>query len=58
MVSPKILKDKNRLLKVCYVPAISAGIPRKVSSFFDGTINSANETNKASGMRHSSVCIT
>jgi hypothetical protein len=53
-----ISKDKNRLLKVCYVPATSAGIPRKVSSFFDATINSINEANKASGMRHSSVHIT
>jgi hypothetical protein len=28
VLSPKISKDKNRLLKVCYVPATSASHPR------------------------------
>ncbi len=35
---------QNRLLKVCYVPATSAGLPRLL---FDAAINSANEANKA-----------
>jgi hypothetical protein len=42
---------QNRLLKVCYVPATSASLPR-VSFFFSflffvaAAINSTNETNK------------
>jgi hypothetical protein len=41
------------LLKVCYVPATSAGLPRLLfSSFFDAAINSTNEANKAGGTRH------
>jgi hypothetical protein len=60
-VKPYISKDKNRLLKVCYVPATSAGLPKKASSFFfcffDAAINSTNETNKAGSMHHSSVYI-
>ncbi len=39
---------QNRLLKVCYVPANSAGLPR-VSSFFffvAAAIDSTNEANK------------
>jgi hypothetical protein len=35
---------QNRLLKVCYVPATSAGLPRLL---FAAAINSANEANKA-----------
>ena len=50
-----ISKDKNRLLKVCYVPATSAGHPRLL---FYAAINSTNETNKPGGTRHSSVYIT
>jgi hypothetical protein len=46
---------QNRLLKVCYVPATSAGLPR-VSFFFSffiaAAINSTNEANKAGSMRH------
>ncbi len=46
---------QNRLLKVCYVPATSAGLPR-VSFFFSflffvaAAINSTNEANKAGGV--------
>jgi hypothetical protein len=48
------LKVQNRLLKVCYVPATSASLPR-VSSFFSflffsffvaAAIDSTNEANK------------
>jgi hypothetical protein len=47
---------QNRLLKVCYVPATSAGLPR-VSFFFSflfvaAAINSTNKANKTSGMHH------
>jgi hypothetical protein len=38
---------QNRLLKVCYVPATSAGLNRLFFSFFAAAINSANEANKA-----------
>jgi hypothetical protein len=46
---------QNRLLKVCYVFATSAGLPR-VSFFFfcycgGAAINSTNEENKAGGAR-------
>jgi len=40
---------QNRLLKVCYVPATSAGLPR-VSFFFSFLFfNTTNEGNKAGG---------
>jgi hypothetical protein len=43
----------NRLLKVCYVPATSAGLPRLsfvfFFSFFAAAINSTDEGNKAGG---------
>jgi hypothetical protein len=45
-------KTKNRLLKVCYVPATSARLPRVLFFFFDVAINSTNEANKAAGMCH------
>jgi len=35
--NPQILKDKNRLLKVCYVPATSASFPMLL--FFAAAIN-------------------
>jgi hypothetical protein len=41
---------QNRLLKVCYVPATSAHLPRLLF-FFAAAINSTNEANKAGGMR-------
>ncbi len=41
---------QNRLLKVCYVPATSTGLPRLL--FFAVAINSTNEANKAGGMCH------
>jgi hypothetical protein len=47
-------KMKNRLRRVCYVPAASAGLPR-VSFFFSffvaAEINSTNEANKAGSTR-------
>ncbi len=39
---------ENRLLKVCYVPATSAGLNRLLY-FFAAEINNTNEVNKASG---------
>jgi hypothetical protein len=46
---------QNRLLKVCYVPATSAGI-QTVSSLFSlfvaAAINITNEANKAGSMCH------
>ncbi len=42
-------KSLNRLLKVCYVPAISAVLITFFSSFFVVAINSTNEANKAAG---------
>ncbi len=48
---------QNRLLKVCYMPVTSAGLPR-VSFFFSflffvaAAINSTNEANKAGGTCH------
>jgi hypothetical protein len=44
VVSIDIESLKNRLLKVCYVPATST--PSK-ASFFAAIINSTNEANKA-----------
>ncbi len=47
---------QNRLLKICYVPASSAGL-RKVSFFFSflffvaAAINSTNEASKAGNTR-------
>jgi hypothetical protein len=43
------IEDKNRLLKVCYVPATSASHPRLL---FDAAINSTYETNKAGSTHH------
>ncbi len=40
---------QNRLLKVCYVAATSARLPRLL--FYAATINSTNEANKAGGTR-------
>jgi hypothetical protein len=41
---------QNRLLKVFYVPAARAGLPRLL--FFAAAINSTNEAKKAGGMHH------
>ncbi len=41
---------QNRLLKVCYVPATSAGLPRLL--LFAAAINCTNKANKAGGMCH------
>ncbi len=41
---------QNRLLKVCYVPATSAGLNRLL--FFAAAIDSSNEANKAGGTCH------
>jgi hypothetical protein len=42
------IESQNRLLKVCYVPATSAGLSRLLFlSFFAVAINSTNEANKA-----------
>ncbi len=53
LVGIDIKSLQNRLLKVCYVPATSAGLPR-VSFFFSflfvaAAINGTNEANKAGG---------
>jgi hypothetical protein len=40
-------KSKNRLLKVCYVPATSAALSRLL---FVVAINSTNEANNGAGM--------
>ncbi len=48
-------KTKKRLLKVCYVPATSTGLPRLL--FSAAAINSTNETNKAGGTRHHSILL-
>ncbi len=49
----KYRKTKNRLLKVCYVPATSARLPRLLFFFFFGVaVNSTNEANKAGGTCH------
>ncbi len=42
---------QNRLLKVCYMPATSARLPRLLLIFFAATTNSTYEANKAGGMR-------
>ncbi len=42
---------QNRLLKVCYVSATSAGLIGFFSSFFAAAINSTKEANKAVSMR-------
>ncbi len=49
------IESQNRLLKVCYAPATSTGLPRwllLLFSFFAAAINSTNEANKAGSMRH------
>ena len=45
------IKRKNRLLKVCYVPATSATFLAFFSFFLALAINSTNEANKAGGTR-------
>jgi hypothetical protein len=46
-------KDKNRLLKFCYVPATSAVHNSPLFYFFFAVaIYSTNEANKAGGTRH------
>jgi hypothetical protein len=47
--NPNDIKRKNRLLKVCYVPATSTTF---LAFFIAVAINSTNETNKASSMCH------
>ena len=44
------IESQNRLLKVCYVPAISVGLPKL--PFFAAAINSTDEANKAGSMQH------
>ncbi len=49
------VESQNRLLKVCYVPAISTGLPRQLLLFlffFAAAINSTNEANKAGSTCH------
>jgi hypothetical protein len=41
--SHRYRKTKNRLLKVCYVPAASARLPRLLFFFFDVAVKSTNE---------------
>ncbi len=48
--SPYISKVQNRLLKVCYVAATRAGLPRLL--FLAAAINSTNEANKAGSTCH------
>jgi hypothetical protein len=43
------IERKNRLLKVCYVPATSAAFLAFFSFFLAVVINSTNEANKAGG---------
>ncbi len=43
---------QNRLLKVCYVPAISTTFLDFFLFFLAVVINSTNEANKAGGMSH------
>ncbi len=47
-VKPIDIERKNRLLKVCYVPAINATF---LAFFLAVAINSTNEANMAGGMR-------
>jgi hypothetical protein len=47
IVLPTDIKRKNRLLKVCYVPATSTTY---LAFFIAVAINSTNEANKAGGM--------
>jgi hypothetical protein len=56
-IEPSVLtidiERKNRLLKVCYVPATSATFLVFFSFFFLAVaINSTNKANKAGGMCH------
>ncbi len=46
------IERKNRLLKVCYVPATSATFLAFSSFFLAVAINSTNEANKAGFMCH------
>ncbi len=48
-VHHKYRKTKNRMLKVCYVPATSARLPR-LFPFFYVAVNSTKEANKAGRM--------
>jgi hypothetical protein len=41
---------QNRLLKACYVPTTSAGLPRLF--LFAAAINCTNKANKAGGANH------
>ncbi len=44
---------QNRLLKVCYVPTTSAGLPRlSFFSFYAAAINSTDEANKVGSTCH------
>ncbi len=44
---------QNRLLKVCHVPATSAGLNKLLLfHFFAAAISRTNEANKAGSMRH------
>ncbi len=43
---------QNRLLKVCYVPATSAGLIRLLFFSFGAAINNTNEANKAGSTCH------
>ncbi len=43
---------QNRLLKVCYVPATSAGLNRLLFFSFGAAINNTNEANKAGSACH------
>jgi hypothetical protein len=55
------IESQNRLLKVCYVPATSASLPRRLLLlllFLAAAINSTNEANKAGSTRHQAVYIT
>jgi len=45
------IERKNRLLKVCYVPANSTTFLASFSFFLAVAINSTNEANKADGMQ-------
>ncbi len=50
-VSAIDIERKNRLLKVCYVPATSTTFLAFFSFFLAVAINSTNEANKADGMQ-------
>jgi hypothetical protein len=46
------IERKNRLLKVCYVPATSATFLAFFSFFLAVAINRTNDANKAGSTRH------